>query len=192
MMEEMNFEELRNQFAILKNQLNKQEIVSDRLLRQTMMMKSGGIGSTKRMVYVCTAFCLLIYPYAFYMQMLSLGFATATCLLVMFCAVATWYIHKPVERLNFMRDDFTTVARTMARFKKQYEDWLHYVAPAVLVPWLAWACYEFAWKNAPEGINPLWLCIPLIVGGGIGAIVGLHFHNKAVNAAQDILDEIND
>ena len=32
-MEEKNFEELRNQFAILKEQLNKQEIVNDRLLR---------------------------------------------------------------------------------------------------------------------------------------------------------------
>ena len=37
-MEEMNFEEMRNQFAILKEQLKKQEIVSDRLLRETMVL----------------------------------------------------------------------------------------------------------------------------------------------------------
>ena len=42
-MEEKNFEELRNQFAILKEQLNKQEIVNDRLLRETMKAKKKDI-----------------------------------------------------------------------------------------------------------------------------------------------------
>ena len=51
----MNFEELRNQFAILKEQLKKQEIVSDHLLRETMKAKRSKINSTKRMCYVCVA-----------------------------------------------------------------------------------------------------------------------------------------
>jgi len=54
----------------------------------------------------------------------------------------------------------------------KYEDWLHYVAPALIIPWLVWACYELAWKNAPEGINPVWLRIPLIDGAAIGGLVG--------------------
>ena len=190
-MEEKNFEEMRNQFAILKDQLNKQEIVSDHLIRETMKMKTGGISETKRIVYGGAVFCLMIYPLIYYTHMCSLAFVIATCLMMLFCVAATWYMHKPVEQLNFMRDDFTTVARVMARFKKQYDDWLHYVTPALIIPWLAWACYEFAWKNAPEGINPLWLCIPLIVAAAIGGLVGYHYHRKAVNAAQDILDEIN-
>ena len=50
-MEDMHFEELRNQFAILKDQLKKQEIVSDHLLRETMKAKKRNINSTKRMCY---------------------------------------------------------------------------------------------------------------------------------------------
>ena len=156
-----------------------------------MKMKTIGINETKRMVYGCTVFCLIIYPFSYFTHTWSLAFGIATCLMVLFCAVATWYMHKPVEQLNFMRDDFATVAGVMARFKKQYNDWLHYVTPALIIPWLAWACYEFAWKNAPEGINPLWLCLPLIAGAAIGGVVGYCYHRKAVNAAQDILDEIN-
>ena len=187
----MNFEELRNQFAILKDQLNKQEIVSDHLLRETMKMKTGGISETKRIVYGGAVLCLIMYPITYFTHMWSLAFTIATCLMMVFCVVATWYIHKPVEQLNFMQDDFATVARVMARFKKQYDDWLHYVTPALIIPWLAWACYEFAWKHAPEGINPLWLCLPLIAAAAIGGLIGYYYHRKAVNAAQDILDEIN-
>ena len=65
------------------------------------------------------------------------------------------------------------------------------ITPVLIIPFLIWACYEFAWKNAPEGVNPWLLTIPIFVGAAIGGLVGYHYHRKAVNAAQDILDEIN-
>ena len=163
-MKEMDFEEMRNQFAILKEQLQKQEIVSDRLLRETMRTKKNAINSTKRMLYGCVIFCLLVYPLSYFTHTWSLPFTLFTCLVVLSCAAVTHYIHRPVDELNFMKDDFSTVAHVMAKFKKQYDDWLHYMAPILIIPWLAWACYEFAWQYAPEGINPWFMCLPIIVG----------------------------
>lgn len=186
----MNFEEMRNQFAILKQQLNKQEIVSDRLIRETMKVKTRDISYTKRTTYGAALFCLVMYPLTYLMHIWGLVFAIATCVMMMFIVVATWYIHRPVEQLNLMRDDFTSVARVMAKFKKQYNDWFHYVTPTLLIPWLAWACYEVAWKHAPAGINPWLVSLPLIIGAGIGVCIGYGYHRKAVNAAQEILDEI--
>ena len=191
-MEDMHFEELRNQFAILKDQLKKQEIVSDHLLRETMKTKKGNINSTKRMCYACVVIALGLTPLNYHLQAWSLPFSIVTCLMMLFCAVATYYIHKPVDNLNFLTDDFATVARVMAKFKKQYDQWLYYVTPIVCVPWIVWAGYEYAWKHAPEGVNPWIMCIPLIIGFIIGASIGLYFHFKAVNAAQDIIDEIDE
>jgi len=57
-------------------------------------------------------------------------------------------------------------------------------------PWLAWACYEYAWQHSPEGANPWLMSIPLIIGAVVGGLIGYYYHRKAVNAAQDILDEI--
>ena len=191
----MNFEELRTQYATLKEQLNRQEIVSDRLLRETMKRKKKDINSSKRLVYGCAIFVLLIYPLNSYAKAWSWPFTIATCLMILFCAVATWYIHKPVDKLNFMCDDFATVARVMAKFRKQYNDWLHYVTPILLTPWILWACYDFAWKNAPAGTSP-WLLaaltIPLLIGGIVGGIIGCHYHRKAVDAARDIINEIEE
>ena len=191
-MEEMYLEEMRNQFAILKEQLNKQEIVNDHLLRKTMKAKRRDINSTKRLVFILALLCLLLYPINYVNHMWSLAFTIASFAIVAFATVATWYIHKPVEELNFMKDDFTTVARVMAKFKKQYDNWLRYVAPTLIIPWIIWACYEFAWKNAPAGSNPWLLSLPVIVGVIIGGLVGIRYHFKAVNAAQDILDEIEE
>ncbi|MCR5181316.1 MAG: hypothetical protein K6C30_08930 [Bacteroidaceae bacterium] len=189
-MEDKNFEELQNQFAILKTQLDKQEIVSDRLVRETMKQRTKDINKTKRTIYFAAVFCLLTYPILYYTDMFTLEFTIVTCAMMLFCFLATYYIHRPVDDLNLMRDDFTTVARVMAKFKKQYDDWLLYVAPTLILPWLAWACHEFAWRHAPEGVNPWTLALPLIIGAAIGCLIGYRFHRKAVNAAQDILDEI--
>ena len=191
-MEEKKFEEMRNQFAILKEQLNKQEIVNDHLLRKAMKSKNKEISRTKRVVFVSALSCLIIFPMTYMTHMWSLGFAIATIAMVAFSAAATYYIHKPIEELNFMKDDFSTVARVMAKFKKQYDNWLRYVAPTLIIPWLIWGCYEFAWKNAPDGINPWLMSLPLIVGVIIGGLIGVKFHFKAVNAAQDILDQIEE
>ncbi len=189
-MEDKNFEELRNQFTILKDQLNKQEIVTDHLLRETMRLKTNDISKTKKITYMAAVFCLLLYPILFFANIWSLAFATATCVMMVFCIVATYYMHRPVEQLNLMRDDLASVASVMARFKRQYDFWLLYVTPLLLMPWLAWACYDFAWQHAPEGVNPWALSLPLIVGAAIGALIGYSYHRKATNAAQDIIDDI--
>ena len=191
-MEDMNYEQMRSQMAILKEHLDKQEIVSNRLLRETMKSKTKDIKYTRNMVYGAAALCLIIYPLTTLSNVWSWPFALATCAMMMFCVLATYFIHRPVERLNYMTADLATVARVMAKFKKQYDDWLHFVTPALIIPWLAWACYEVGWKHAPAGSNPWMLVVPLLVGGCVGGLIGYRFHRKAVNAAQDIIEQIEE
>ena len=60
-MEEMNLEEMRSQFAILKEQLTKQEIVSDRLLRKTIKTKNKDINFVKKFGYWLVPIVILLY-----------------------------------------------------------------------------------------------------------------------------------
>jgi uncharacterized membrane protein YfcA len=48
------------------------------------------------------------------------------------------------------------------------------------------------WKFAPEGSNPWLMFLPVIIGAAIGAMIGYRYHCKAVNAAQSILDQIEE
>lgn len=188
----INIDEMRNQIAILKQKLECQEIVNDHLLRETMRARVGDIDKTKRLEYVCCVICLGMFPLYAYMGIISAAFAIATTLMILLCLFCTMYIHQPVDRIDLMTEDLVTVARVMSRFKSHYDFWLHYVTPALIIPWLAWACYEFALKFAPEGINPLFCCLPLVIGAAIGGFIGYTYHRKAVNAAKSIIDQIED
>lgn len=188
---ELELEELRSRFALLKEKVDSQEIVNDRLMRQTMKQKVGAIDRTGRFCYAMAAICFLAYPALAKSGMLSVPLSIATCAMVLFCALATYYIHRPVNRTDLMTADLVTVAQVMSKFKKQYDNWLHYVTPALLIPWLSWLLYETAWKNVPEGANHLVLALPFLVGGIVGGLIGYHFHRKAVGAAKDIIEEIN-
>lgn len=189
-MEEMNFEEMRQQISILKNKLDNQEIVSDRLMRETMKVKVTDIDRTERMSYVAAIFCIVLYPLLAVTGTFTWLFSIATCLMMLLCIVATIYIHRPIHNTNLMTSDLATVARVMDRFKKQYNGWLYYICPALLIPWLAICCYDFVQHHAIEGINPIWMCTPMIVGAIVGLIIGLRYHFRAVKAANSIIEQI--
>ena len=188
-MEEMNFEEMRNQFAILKEQLDKQEIVSDRLLRETMKVKNKDISYVKKFVYWLTPIGMLLYLPLYFTHLTSLAFVIVTCLMFVAGVVFTYYGHKPVDSRNFMTDDFASVARVMTKYNKQKKQMLFASLPATL-PWTAWACYEMVWKhNFPRTFS--WgLTISMIIGGVAGGIWGYCVERKGINAAQEIIDDI--
>lgn len=188
----MNFEEMRNQIALLKQKLDHQEIVNDHLLRETMRARVTAINKTKIFSFVCAAFCILLYPLLSMSGALGNAFVIATCVMMLFCSFATYYIHRPVDRMNLMTEDLATVAKVMAKFRKQYDQWLHYVTPSLLIPWLSWAVYEYAWKDVPEGVNSWMLTIPILVGAVIGMLIGYYWHRKAVNAADKIIRQIEE
>lgn len=191
-MEELNFDEMRNQITLLKQKLDRQEIVNDHLLRETMRNRMGTINFTKIKSYICAGMCIVLYPLLSVTGTFSNVFVIATCIMMLFCAFGTYYVHRPVDRMNLMTEDLATVASVMAKFRKHYNQWLYYVTPSLLIPWLSWAIYEFAWKNAPEGVNHWLFALPLLVGAAIGLVIGYAWHRKTVDAADNIIKQIEE
>ena len=191
-MEELNFDEMRDQITLLKQKLDRQEIVNDSLLRETMRGRMGAINWTKYKSYICVALCIIFYPVMSWAGVFSNAFVFATCAMMLFCAYGTYYVHSPVDRMDLMTDDLATVAKVMAKFRKQYNQWLFYVTPALLIPWLSWALYEYAWKNAPDGVSHWMLALPILIGAAIGGLIGYHWHCKAVDAADKIIKQIEE
>ena len=87
-MEDLDYIEMRQQMAVLKEHLDNQEIVSDQLLREVMKMKTKDINYTKNAVIGAAVFGLLIIPLSMLLDVWSLPFTIATCLMMVFCAVA--------------------------------------------------------------------------------------------------------
>lgn len=187
---EMTLDEMRNQIAILRQKLDKEEIVNDRLLRDAMKQKARSIDYTKRRAVQGAILAIVLWIGCAWAGLFSVPLSIVTCLSMVFSIWKTYRIHRPVERMDIMTDDLKTVASVMSTFKKEYDNWIKYYTPTFTIIWVPWACYDYGIRNAPEGVNPFWFALPLLVGAVIGGFIGYRYHKKAVNAAKSIIEQI--
>lgn len=184
------FEEMRQQMQTLKNKLDKQEIINDRLIRSSMKNTAGNI---KRTYLMTIAVSILMVPYGYWafvtLSHFSIAFWIGTSIFMLVCGGATLYNKRNLNDARLMTNNLIDVRRRMACAKKFDSDWLFFSTPAVIL-WLSWFMYEVYKQNHDLLSHPLfWAgCI----GGVIGAIVGLSIHFKTQRQYQKIISQIED
>ena len=191
-METMNDFELNNmrqQMETLKKKLEKQEIVNDRIIRQSMKKTASSISVRYHFIM---ALGLLMVPYMYFVFYehfgLSLAFSIASGIFMLVCTAATYYNSLNLSNSNMMHGNLLDVRRRMARAKKFDANWLFFGIPAIIV-WLGWLGYEFYQK---DGETALAMIIGAVVGGVIGAIIGFSMHFKTQRQYQEIIDQIEE
>ena len=191
-METMNDFELNNmrqQMETLKKKLEKQEIVNDRIIRQSMKKTASSISVR---YYIIMALGVLMVPYKYFVFYehfgLSLAFSIASGIFMLVCTAATYYNSLNLSNSNMMHGNLLDVRRRMARAKKFDANWLFFGIPAIIV-WLGWLGYEFYQK---DGETALAMIIGAVVGGVIGAIIGFSMHFKTQRQYQEIIDQIEE
>ena len=191
-METMNDFELNNmrqQMETLKKKLEKQEIVNDRIIRQSMKKTASSISVR---YYIIMALGLLMVPYMYFVFYehfgLSLAFSIASGIFMLVCTAATYYNSLNLSNSNMMHGNLLDVRRRMARAKKFDANWLFFGIPAIIV-WLGWLGYESYQK---DGETALAMIIGAVVGGVIGAIIGFSMHFKTQRQYQEIIDQIEE
>ncbi len=189
-MNDFELNEMRKQMDILKDKLEKQEIVNDRLLRQSMKKTASKIN---RRYLALIIIAVLMIPYSYWafvvLNNFSIAFWLGTCAFMLACIAGTYYNGKDLRDPELMTGNLLDTRRKMARAKKFDNQWLLFSIPA-LVLWLAWFVWEVYQQNGPEGVYPL--LIGGGVGGIIGLIIGLNLHFKTQRQYQEIIDQIED
>ena len=172
MNENFDFENMRQQMTTLKNKLNQQEIVNDRLIRRSMKDTAGNINRRYTIVMILGLFMI---PYTYWVFIKLSGFT-----------VAFWL---NISDSNLMTNNLLDVRRHMARAKKFDANWLFFGIPGIII-FMGWFMYE-TYQTQGGGIdNPFFWggCF----GGIIGAIIGFMMHFKTQRQYQDIIDQIED
>jgi len=192
-MEEKDFEEMRAQIAILKEKLNEQEIVSDRLVKQSMRDKVDVIKKMQRKQFGLALFACIIFPILHFGANLSWPLVIASDILMVFCVLATWYVNRPINDPTIYAKDVATTAGIFAKVKRQYQQWICYWAPSLCIPWIAWYAYDFLAGNPTiaEGNMGYFIVGWIVLCAGFGAIYGYQQHKKAVNACQEIIEQLS-
>ena len=187
---DFEFENMRQQMTTLKNKLNKQEIVNDRLIRHSMKQTAGNIS---RRYYMIMALCLLMIPYSYWafvkLNGFSIPFWIFTCIVMLICGGGTFYNSRKLSDSNLMTNNLVDVRRRMARAKKFDADWL-FIGIPFAIAFLGWFMYESYLLHPDAFFNGLfWAgCI----GGTLGAIWGFSLHFKTQRQYQEIIDQIED
>ena len=190
MNENFNLEEMRQQMTTLKNKLNQQEIVNDRLIRRSMRNE---VSNINRRYNIIMAIGILMVPYGYWCFVklvgLSIFFWIATSIFMLICAGATFYNSRKISDPGLMSHSLVEARKKVASAKKFESNWLLFGIPAVIL-WMGWFFYEIYQIQGGDFYNGFFLggCI----GGIIGAIIGIKIHLKTQRQYQDIIDQIED
>jgi hypothetical protein len=187
---DFELENMRQQMTTLKNKLNQQEIVNDRLVRRSMRNE---VNAITRQYNVVMILAVLMVPYFYWVFIKLTGFSMAfwigSSIFMLICAAATYYNTRKISDPGLMSHSLVEARQKVASAKKFDADWLKFGIPAVIL-WFGWFCYE-SYQIAGD-VEQNWLMYGGIAGGIIGAICGLKYHFKTQHQYQEIIDQIED
>lgn len=183
----VQLEELRGQAELLKKKLDKEIIVNDALLRQTVKRKATAINRMAWISFIASIFIILCAVLFFPAEGFSIHFCIVTIVMALACDFFTWKYHKDINP-HTLNGDLLTVAKTMKKLKSDYLRWQKY-SIIIMIFWFAWYGTEYVmissdWKHAVGKV------VSILIGGGIGAYVGLKMDRKVIVTADEIIKQI--
>ena len=182
-------ETMRAQIALLKEKLDKETIVSEKLLRDTMRHKARTI-NTNAWVSVGASIFVIIWALAYIpKEGFSWWFAGATVLMMLVCDFFTWKYHKDVNAKT-MSGDLLTVAKVMKQLRDNYKKWLKY-SIAMISVWFVWLSAEFCIQLNDWRLS-LILIVILLISLAIDGFIGLKMHNSVIRNAEEIIQQIEE
>ncbi len=193
-MERMNetneLEEMRAQMALLKEKLDKEEILTDNLLKQAMTGKMSTINRYKWITLFAGIFALTFGNISWYNIGLPIRLLVGTSILMVVSVVATWIIHAKMDERDIMDGNLLEVAKNAKKLKKQYITWQRIGYPVIIV-WLAWFGYEVMSLNQDKEYL-VGLLIACAIGGMIGGIWGHMMNRKVMKACDELIRQIEE
>ena len=180
--------EMREQLASLKKRLENQEIVNERMIRETMSRK---LSTLHRRAMALCAVSFIGIPAVLYTTHnlgCSIVFACVTIALILVGVVAQFLTHYRIGR-DTLTGDLITTYNEVSRMKNIYQRW-HYFSMPIFVAWLGWGAYE-VYTNVSQDATQLYA---IIAGAGVGLVLGLIFglrqHRENIRTAKEIMRQI--
>lgn len=188
----MDFEldEMRQQMAILKNKLDNQTIVNDRLIRRAVKNSVSTINK-RYLVISIIAFAMIPYGYWTFVKLNGLSIPLWIAMSVLMLAVIGFCIYNGHEmrKNDFVSDNLLDTKRKTLKAQKRDAMWPYFGIP-VAIGWAAWVGWEMTQKLEGDFLKYF---IPwFIICVTAGALIGLKVHFKTQRHFRDILEQIED
>ena len=188
----MDFEldEMRQQMAILKNKLDDQTIVNDRLIRRAIKHSASTINK-RYLIISIIAFAMIPYGYWVFVVLNGLSIPLWIAMSVLMLAVIGFCIYNGHEmrKNDFVSNNLLDIKRKTLKAKKRDAMWQYFGIPVAII-WTAWVGWEMTQKLEGDFLK---FFIPwFIICVTAGALIGLKVHFKTQRHYRDILEQIED
>jgi hypothetical protein len=183
-------EEMRSQVAILKKKLDKQTIISDTHIRNSMRSKRSDMTKTIAASIFAGVISVPYCTWIFYKFGLSLYFIVATDIMLAVCIGLTIKQRWTLKNLDFTQGKLVDVAEKLNKVKTHYHGWIKIALPMILI-WVFWLAYEILTKMEP---SPMQMGFLSGSAGGIiiGGVIGYRINRKIVRKSTEILKQIQE
>ncbi len=190
-------EEMRKQFAILQEKLDKQVDINDKQMRKAL---SQGIGQMKNRDRQAVVVCLVGWVFvalAIYFMKLSVPFQifTDVAMGVNFYCSLKYKLHVNDFRTDRLANsDLVQTTQELLKYKRFNQNYLKYVAIPFVVVFVSWYSYEILVQTGATTLRDyIFIIVPLLVGACVGGIFGYtKFYHPAVRQADDMLRQIEE
>lgn len=183
-------EEMRSQIGILRKKLEKQKIVNEKHIRNSMKSKASDMNRIIWGSIIAGTFALPYCTWFFWSQHMSLSFIIATAAMLSVCLGLTIAQQVTLRRLNFSQGNLVDVATKLSKVRTHYREWWKTATPLLTV-WFTWLMYEII-SSMGSGPYVIGFCCGALIGGIIGGIIGFRINRKVVGKANEILNQIEE
>ena len=181
-------EELKQDYQLVTQKLESQQINNERLLRIVMKHKRKGI---KKYVYVELLVCLPIvlwgFLYFYSKNYISLPLVIITLVIGMVSLLCDFRINKVMGK-NWLEEDLLASRTTLLKMKQLRTKRLSYDIYALIV-WFGFFCYDL-YLHVPPALA-LRLIIAFFIGGILGIGIACAVHRKQQRINDEIIEEID-
>lgn len=184
-------EEMRSQIGILKDKLEKQNIINEQHIRKSMKSKMSDMNRTITMTIFLGIFALVYCTWFFWSQGCSVTFTAATAVMLAVCLALTILQRVGLGRIDLSAGNLVETAEKLSKVRVHYKSWYKIAVPMILA-WLVWLGFEMWNILGTETSYAIGFYCGAFVGVIFGGIIGMRINRKIIRNATEILEQIKE
>lgn len=189
-----NFQELddmRRQITLLKEKLDKESIVNDKLLRSIMNTKVGKVDSYLLKLLIILPFTMVLMYLDFAIMFpVSTACLIFTEIMLLCCGIFIYCNKRLLASADISGGNLVEECKKIVRFKKREIRYLYVSIPLVIV-WMAWLSYELL-HCGEDSEAMTFLVGGCITGGIIGLCIGIYLFRSMIRNINEVVRQIEE
>lgn len=179
--------EMREQMRQLKEKLDNQKIVNERIMRKSCTQTFNRLKLKSNLPIFIGIFAILLSP-SFLQIGMSMRFVIFTGVMMLVCIVATFLTNMHIPRMD---SDLVTATDELRKYKKIHAEWIKIALPMLAI-WVGLAIWDAVKNIGLSGQELYGMIAGLSVGVIVGLLLGLKLRRDQMNTADDLLAQLKE